>query len=302
ITVLMSIYNGERFLREQIDSIIAQQDVNFKLIIRDDGSSDSSLSILEKYSQNTDLSDKIHIIKGENIGWKKSFSYLVDFAYKNCSSSQYFAFADQDDIWKPEKLKRAISFLNEHTDIPALYYSNLSFYQDGIDKGLIDHASTTPTFKNCHARNYATGCTIVFNKNLLLLLAMKRPDFVIPHDQWAYMVAALTGKVFPDNKSFILYRQHELNQIGSRHGFLDVWKRRFRNFSDNAGFRERTAKELIRTYSNRMHPEALEATKKIAYYRKSIMSRFHLLFDSGYTLGNPGNDFFFKLRILMGNL
>lgn len=298
----MSVYNGSRFLREQLDSIISQQDVNFKIIIRDDGSTDNSLAVLEDFKEREGLNGKIHIIRGKNFGWKESFRSLIDYAAAHCQDSEYYAFSDQDDIWLPEKLNRACSFLEGNDTIPALYYSNLSFYQDGIDKGIIDRTSAVPTFKNALARNYATGCTIVFNKALLNILAKDKPGFEIPHDYWAYMVAVLTGKVFPDTESFILYRQHDSNQIGSRNGFSDVWKRRLKHLSENAGFREKTAKELIRIYADDMHPEALKATKKLADYKKSFISRLKLLFDSGYTLGNVGNDLFFKLRILYGNL
>ncbi|MBD5288503.1 MAG: glycosyltransferase family 2 protein [Bacteroides sp.] len=302
ITILMSTYNGEKFLRPQLDSIFSQENVDIHLLIRDDGSVDSTLSILRKYERI--YPDKVKILPGENIGWKKSFRTLLDYAAENFNGCNYFAFADQDDIWLPAKLEKAISNIKEHAAVPVLYYSNLFFYKNEINEGLIHKTAAEATFKNCLARNYATGCTIVFNSRLLECLSHGTPCIDIPHDHWAYMVAVLCGKVIYDSDSYILYRQHDSNQIGSKHGLFDVWKARFKRFSqpelDN--IREKTAKELLRIHASDMYPEARKAVEKLAGYKDSISNRLRLLFDSGYTLNNLGNDFFFKLRIIFGKL
>lgn len=302
ITILMSTYNGENFLRQQLESIFLQKNVDMRLVVRDDGSRDSTLSILREYERKNP--DRIKILKGENIGWKKSFRSLVDYASANCPTCKYFAFADQDDIWLPEKLERAVNAIKNYDGTPALYYSNLYFYKDGVNRGLIHESAEPATFKNCLARNYATGCTILFNTELLDYLSHGEPSIEIPHDYWAYMVAVLCGIVVYDSHSYILYRQHDANQIGSKHGLIDVWKARFKRFSqpELKNIREKTAKELLRLYGSSMHPDARLAVEKLAGYRESIFKRIWLLLDSGYTLGNPGNDFFFKLRILFGRL
>ncbi len=302
ITILMSTYNGEKFLRSQLDSIFSQENVDIHLLVRDDGSNDSTLAILGEYEKK--YPEKIKVLRGENMGWKKSFRNLVNYASSHYQTSRYFAFADQDDIWLPEKLETAVKALQNYNGSPALYYSNLYYYKDGVNKGLINHASVLSTFKNCLARNYATGCTVVFNSQLLEYLTHGEPGLETPHDYWAYMVAVLCGKVFYDPNSYILYRQHDSNQIGSKHGLFDVWRARFKRFSDPQlnNIREKTAKELLRIHSSEMHPEARMAVEKLAGYKNSISNRLRLLFDSGYTLNNLGNDFFFKLRIIFGKL
>lgn len=302
ITILMSTFNGENFLRPQLDSIFSQKNVDLQLLVRDDGSKDSTLTILTEYEKK--YPGKITILKGNNIGWKKSFRKLIDYASIYYFSSNYFAFCDQDDIWQPKKLETAITSLRNCSDIPALYFSNLYFYKDGVNRGLINKATVLPTFKNCLARNYATGCSIVFNSKLLDCLSMGEPNVDIPHDHWAYMVAVLCGKAVYDSNSYILYRQHDTNQIGSKHGLIDVWKARFKRFAqpELENIREKTAKDLLRLYASEMYPEARVAVEKIARYKQSVFKRISLLFDSGYTLGNLGNDFFFKLRIIFGKL
>ncbi len=300
VTILMSTYNGERFLPAQLDSIFSQEGVNVALLVRDDGSNDNTLSILSDYQKR--YPDKIEIIKGQNIGWKESFRKLVEHALTNYQDCDYFAFGDQDDIWLPGKLRAAIDTIRKYPEGPKLYFSNLFFYKGGENKGKIHKYQFKPTYKNALTRNFATGCSIVFNSRLLKLLHQGTPAMEMPHDYWVYMVAVLCGQAIYDSESYILYRQHESNQIGSRHGLLDVWKRRITHLTENSGLREKIANELLRLYSPYMHPEALVATKKMACYRSSFLSRLRLLFDSDYTFGNMGNDFFFKLRIILGNL
>lgn len=301
IAILLSSYNGEKFISEQLESIFAQQEVMPYIFVRDDGSSDKTLSILENFRQK--FPEQIKIIMGENIGWKKSFMELLDYAAENCNSFDYFAFADQDDIWLPEKLSEAIYRLKDFAKEPALYLSSLlAYYPDGRKELVV--RDQIPTAKNCLARNYATGCTVVFNSRLLHLLTKERPDMSVPHDQWAYMVAVLCGKVVVDPGSHILYRQHEGNQIGNKKRLSDIWKRRIKNFKDPEAyrFRETAAKELLRIHGDIMDEKSRKAVKKVAFYRRSLLGRIKLLLDPGYTLGNPANDLFFKLRILIGNL
>ena len=103
VLVLMSTYNGEAYLTEQVESILKQADVNVKLLVRDDGSTDNTLRILNKYA----TEEKLDYITGKNINWMHSFWTLVNMAH----GADYYAFADQDDIWFPDKLARAVSVL-----------------------------------------------------------------------------------------------------------------------------------------------------------------------------------------------
>lgn len=302
ILILMSTYNGEKYLSEQLDSIISQNDVNVKLLIRDDGSTDSTMSILKDYKAK--YPDKIDIESGSNIGWKKSFFHLVKSAVKDYSSFMYFAFSDQDDIWKPNKLKRALECLKTNNGHPSLYCSNLTYYKDGRQLGIIRKRQVTPTYKNCLLRNYATGCTIVFNRLLLLKVSDCLPSLSVAHDQWFYMVATLCGDVYVDNESHILYRQHETNQIGSKKGFFEIWNRRLKSVSDLLGRhdKEDLANELLRLHNDSMNITARMAVQKLANYRSSIIKRLSLLFDNGYSYDKLSSDFWLKLRIIFGKL
>lgn len=293
----MSTYNGELYIREQLDSILNQNHVDVQLCIRDDGSSDNTISILSEYKQN--YPKKIEVLNGENIGWKESFFGLLQYAAFHHNTAEYFAFADQDDIWLPEKLAIAIQKIGE-TNRPTLYCGNQFYYKDGKNYGIVREAEVYSTYKNCLVRNYATGCTIVFNKALLSLLARGKPNLDVAHDYWLYQVATLCGKVIIDRDAHILYRQHENNQIGAKAGKFKIWKRRIHDFKGSLKDhqRERQSQELLRLYADVMNEDAKIATNIAAYYRKKLIYKLKFLFDSEYTMDSSSNDFWLKLRIL----
>ena len=303
VLIMMSTYNGERYLEEQLDSILSQKDVEIGILVRDDGSSDNTLTILKSYSSR--YPGVFHIEEGDNVGWKRSFHTLIQTAARKYLQFDYFAFADQDDIWLPEKLYAAVDTLGSVPEECALYCCNQYYFKDGKIGQLVNGPIPPPTVKSCLVRNYATGCTIVFNRRMLECL--KRggiPAQEIAHDYWCYMVAVLCGRVYIDPAAYILYRQHDANQIGSKTKWSDTWRRRIKALKTNlgTGYRETTAKELLRTVGELMSPQGREAVMKMAGYRESPRKRFALLKDKGYTLNSRSSDFWLKLRIIIGRV
>lgn len=121
VTVLMSTYNGEKYLKEQIDSILSQVDVDVRLVIRDDGSTDNTVGVIKEYSQRN---SNVEFTVGKNIGYANSFLTLIQMA----GDSDYYAFSDQDDIWKKNKLSTAVDKIN---GIPyVVYASNLEMVSE----------------------------------------------------------------------------------------------------------------------------------------------------------------------------
>lgn len=302
ILILMSTYNGQKYLSEQLDSIFAQIGVVPHILIRDDGSTDQTSDIIEHYI--SQYPNKINLIRGSNIGWRKSFFSLAVEAQKKFPEYNYFAFADQDDIWCPLKLKQGIDSLHSLPDGPKLYCSNVTTYKDGSPIGNLRNVSVKPTPKSCLIRNYATGCTMVFNRNLLDLVCCGQPQIKIAHDYWFYMVACLCGSVVVDDQSFIWYRMHDSNQVGFKSGFFEVWQRRLKSVSGllYSHEKETTAKELLRTHRDSMGKEALDAVVKLAEYKTSFKKRLSLLRDNDYSYNIRSSDFWLKLRILFGQL
>lgn len=232
VGILMSTYNGELFLEEQIDSILNQQGVEIDLFIRDDGSTDRTRFLLERYAE---IDKRIHLFYGENIGVGNSF---MDLLYQVPNQYDYYGFSDQDDIWDRNKIKSAVNALMESGC--SLYASN----QECIDKdgntlymrySEDKKMNLTPISIMC--KNTIAGCTFVFNKELFSLLKSRRPSALLLqsriHDVWVAMSAAVTGSIFYDRSSFIKYRQHENNVVGAtKDTKFDVLKMQFKKLKN----------------------------------------------------------------------
>lgn len=124
IHILLSTYNGEKYLKAQLDSIFEQTYKNFVLFIRDDGSSDHTVEIIQNYrKQNDFIASRIRFVKGKNVGWQRSFWLLLE----QSKGAKYYAFCDQDDVWLPQKLEAAIDMLEKRTILAYIYYANYSY-------------------------------------------------------------------------------------------------------------------------------------------------------------------------------
>ncbi len=226
VAVLLSTYNGENFLKEQLDSILNQSGVLVELFIRDDGSKDSTLEMLTAYAEKY---NNIHVLIEENVGVGNSFMNLL---YYVGNGYDYYSFADQDDIWEENKLFEAVSMLSQ-SDM-SLYASN----QECVDKygnslglryGLdsIIHLDPVAILE----KNMLAGCTMVFKRSLYEIITDKksRPTQELLrnrlHDVWVAMTASINGGILYDERSFIKYRQHENNVVGANNnGFVKKFK------------------------------------------------------------------------------
>lgn len=243
VCVLMSTYNGEAFVKEQIDSVLEQKDVNVLLLVRDDGSGDSTISILEAYEREGCLQ---YMRDQENLGPACSFMKLL----YNSPDADYYAFADQDDIWLSEKLIQGIKMLGD-TGSPCLYCSNQMIYQKGEVRGMRIAEKPNLGLVNAICANTISGCTMIINKALrdLLIDERHRPsDECLKkrmHDTWIIAVAEAVGSVIYDHRSFIHYRIHESNTVGLKSTKLDRLKSVLKDSSKKHG-RSCLAKELLK--------------------------------------------------------
>lgn len=247
----MSTYNGEVYLKEQLDSILNQKteigkrNFNLSVLIRDDGSRDNTIQILEEYQKKF---PQITYMRGKNIGACKSFFQLMQKADKE---ADYIAFSDQDDIWKENKIKRAIMGLRRYDSIPAMYASDLEIVDQDL-KPMKITASTSrgfcPSFGNALVENICTGCTMVINKKLYDMIVKVLPGHAYMHDWWIYMTASCFGKVIYDKKPWIQYRQHETNTVGSAVKYRQLMQKRIRNFHDLRNYVPAQIKEFIEIF------------------------------------------------------
>jgi glycosyltransferase involved in cell wall biosynthesis len=223
IQILLSTYNGEKFLKEQLESLINQTYGNVKILVRDDGSTDGTQSILKSYEED----GYIEFYIGKNIGACASFFELVKKADINAS---YFAFSDQDDFWKPEKIEIAIAKLEKEDDkLPVIYCSKTTVVDDKLNI-ITTHKQKTIkriSFGNSIVENIATGCTIVANKTMIKeMQKVNNTNGIFLHDWFAYMIATAFGKIIYDSNSYILYRQHSNNVIGLSKNTYEDYKRK----------------------------------------------------------------------------
>lgn len=216
VAVLMCTFQGEAFLAEQLDSISNQTHRNWKVWVSDDGSTDGTLGILKAY-QSCWGTERLLISRGPSAGSAANFLSLTD---QPSIEADLFAWADQDDVWEPDKLARAVSCLQPlGLDTPALYGTRtLSINAAGHPLGLSPLLTRPPSFRNALVQNFAGGNTMTFNVPARKLLAQAggAAVSVVTHDWWAYLVVAgCGGELRYDPHATVRYRQHAKNQIGA---------------------------------------------------------------------------------------
>ena len=303
ITVLMSTYNGERFLREQLDSIFSQEKVHVKLIVRDDGSSDRTLDILREYQ--AAHRDMLIISDGNNMRACASFLYLI----RTYADDNYFALADQDDIWDADKLIigiKAIQKLEEDDEnIPLLYYSNLRIVDEDNIFARISHA-VPHVAKNKYAaliENLATGCTVVYNKKLAQLAKEVNPIEYSMHDVWLYQTTSILGKTIYDFEPHINYRQHTDNVVGTSLKRVS-WKKikEIVNFilSQDQKTISTNTKALYEEFKSKLTEKDCEKFEEILNYKKNLRTKLYLIFDRDLWSDSFYRNVVFTLKVLLG--
>ena len=292
ITVLMSTYNGERYLKEQIESIIAQEKVDVRLIVRDDGSLDRTKAILDDYQARGALS----WYTGENLRPAKSFLHLLF----NSPDSDFYAFSDQDDVWDSDKLNSAIDCISK-AKVPALYCSDTLLVDANL--GLIRQAGIQAecTFVESLISNPVTGCTMVFNKALRDIVLHFQPNVIDMHDWWIYRICmAVDGFFYFDSNPHIKYRQHENNVIGGQGSKWNRIKRRIGYFFHGLdGIRYLMSVELYKGYSSIIPLHNKLILEKFVNYKKSILDTMTLATTSEIVLKNKTILHTFKKAVLL---
>ena len=294
VQVLLSSYNGEQYIKEQLDSILKQNDVKVELLIRDDGSTDRTIEILREYEKKW---NNIQVIYGKNVGVIESFFTLIENA---SMEKEYIAFSDQDDIWLPEKLIRAVRQMK--VGQPMVYCSAKQL----VDATLhplpsgISYKTVKTTLENALVENMCTGCTCVINREILQLLQGRKPQFTIMHDFWIYLVGTCFGTVIYDKESYILYRQHGNNTLGSASSLLGHYKRRVKNFRKNRGKLTKQAKEFLKIYAEMMTEQNKNLVEDFVGSKRNISLRKKLLKERSVFRQRVSDNWIMKIFLLLG--
>jgi glycosyltransferase involved in cell wall biosynthesis len=215
VQVLLATYNGRTYLPELLDSIFGQIGVDVEVLARDDGSDDGTLDVLADYASR----HRLVAHAGGHLGVVPGYFWLLERA---SPGADYVALADQDDVWLPDKLSRAITLLGDaHDPTPAMYCSRLTLVTADLRVlACSQGAPRGPSFENSLVQNIAPGCTIVLNRAARTELLRGLPRIAAMHDWWIYQVIAGLGRVVYDDESRILYRQHRDNVVGAAHTWL----------------------------------------------------------------------------------
>ncbi len=263
VQILLSSYKGQSYIEEQINSILTQVNVDIHILIRDDGSDDDTIPIIKKYND-----PRITIIEGQNIGATKSFFELIRIS----GDAEYYAFSDQDDVWDSDKLISAIDILNKFAEIPAIYSSNTRLVDKQLQFLKNENKSPNTTLGSALIKNYATGCTIVFNHELMKYLK-RNTNIVVPyHDWWVNLVALSIGGVsLYDNTPHISYRQHDNNVVGSQKNFFKKWTDRAFRYRTTQYHRDLMAKELIRIYHDKLDDKSKDILNIFADEKSKVI-------------------------------
>lgn len=221
VEVLLATCNGERFLREQIDSILGQDYEHLRVLARDDGSSDRTPEILLEYA--TRFPDRFNVLLSEHapIGAKQNFLLLMKAATAN-----HICFCDQDDVWLPNKIRRTKEAMDRleskwGKNLPLLVFTDLRVVDDklnqlhpsfwaymGIDPERIGQLN------RLLVQGVVTGCTALLNRRLINL-SLRMPDEALMHDRWIALLTSTMGKYTAVKRPTILYRQHDRNTLGT---------------------------------------------------------------------------------------
>lgn len=219
ILVLLSAYNGEKYIEEQIESIIGQQTAyDVCICVRDDGSTDSTCKIVEKLQYIHP--GKINLIRGSNLGYNASFFKLLEYAQS--SDAVFFAFSDQDDIWMPDKLDIAVHLLCNQF-IPALFSCTSLLIDDNKNiLGMTRKKQRPLSVYNSVVQNICLGHNQVFNRALLNLVDTANTDtkYIFSYDMWMLNIALIFGTVIFDNTPHTFYRQHSQNVFGNHSSII----------------------------------------------------------------------------------
>lgn len=249
VAILMSTYNGAKYLKDQLQSIINQSYSNWHLYIRDDGSSDETVEIIKSYAKKDSRISIIHDTLG-NIGSVRSFFYLLEQV-----DSNFYMFSDQDDYWKQDKIQKSIILLKQHNHKrkPICVYTNLQIVDDNLEGNELLLTKTWQDFPKLFFTNNLYGCTMLFNNFLKEKIKFDQLNYdnIYVHDWWLALVCAIFGEIYYLDEPTILYRQHYGNQIGATSKNINVLiKRLFSKSKDEKSLQSTIlfAEELEKLY------------------------------------------------------
>lgn len=301
IDIVMATYNGEKFIKEQLDSIILQSYSDWRLIISDDCSKDSTVSIIKKYQQK--YPEKILLFENDIPSGSAQNNFFNAIQY---ATSDYVMFSDQDDVWLSDKMEITYNKMMEiekgrGKNIPVLIHTdlkvvdrNLNTINDSFFK-MMNMDSNRCAFNNLLVQNIVTGCTVMGNRALFDYLK-KIPKNAVMHDMWIALIASAFGEIGFVDKSTMLYRQHGNNSIGAKNtkslsyvldkisNIQKVRNSLVRQYKQAKEFREiykdilpKLQLDILESYSSFEKKDCIEKYRELKKYKLFKKNKLHIL-------------------------
>jgi glycosyltransferase involved in cell wall biosynthesis len=295
--ILLATYNGAAYLPDFLDSLVAQTTSDFKVIVRDDGSSDASLDIIRTYM--SILSIEI-LDASQRLGPALSFFTLLEYAGDEFDC--YF-FADQDDYWHESKITRAVNELSSEKENIGLYFSRLEYVDKKLAHISYSRIPKVIALENALVENIASGCTIALTGPARKLLIEHPPSRFSMHDWWCYIVVVAFGKVIYDTFPSIKYRQHDNNTIGAATNAFQDLRRKLHRFIKNEDgvFRlAMQAAEFKRCFSGLLSVGQLKLMNRITGGNDHIVNRIALAFASKFVRQRWVDTLILRILFLIG--
>lgn len=293
VQIFMSTYNGEKYLKEQLDSLLNQKGVNVNILVRDDGSKDNTIKILQKYKE----AGKINYYCGKNMGYARSFLHLLS----NNVKADYYAFCDQDDVWLSDKLINAIKQIKTN-DVPFMYASSLK----RVDENL--NFLSMQSFKNLRltlgaefTRHRLAGCSFVFNDKLYSIVknAFYIKNLNCSHDKLITILClASGGKIFFDNNSYILFRRYNTNTSMDGKGLVKKIFKEYNHFASYKHNESNLAQCILKNYKDKIDNKSYDLLFKIANYRNNLRDYISLIVSKDINCGFWFYNIFIKFIII----
>lgn len=295
----MSTYQGERFVGAQVSSILAQTHQTLRLVVRDDGSEDGTIAAV-RAAAGEDV--RVVVLEGRNLGLPEAFFHLIEMSGED---ADLVALSDQDDVWQPGKIERAVAALEPHSGEPALYCSRVLVTDEALQPlYLHELPHRGPSFANALVQNIALGCTVVINRKARELLRGCWPTECVMHDAWLYLAVSGLGTVVYDPEPSVLYRQHARNVVGMGRGPVSRFEGRLRRqlSPGGAGRHGRQDAELRRRLAETLRPAARAQLEDFLAANRAPFRRLRYAAVGAAHRQTRGSDLVLKALLVAGRV
>ena len=283
LSILMTTYNGEQYLAEQIESVLAQSVSDFALYIQDDCSTDNTWCVLQKFAKREH--ERIILSKTEENTGNPKYNF---YSLMSHIRDDYIMLCDQDDVWLPDKIEKTLTKMREleeknGSDTPLLVHTDLVVVDGDLSvisqsfKSAMNANYNRTRLRDQLIQNTLTGCTALYNRALAELIMTQVPAYMVMHDWWLMLVASAFGHIGHIDDATVLYRQHNKNEIGAK----DVRTLRYKvnkliNYRDmkeaiNSTYQQ--ADSLLYYYSNTLSSEQIDLLR--IYCRIPTMNKWN---------------------------